>query len=137
MPVLDNAKLETFAQGLANDLTAEKAAKEAGYSDRSNHSRLRAKREKVVVRVHEIRTARKGDPDLGPVIDALMAAAKAAAENTDTKLTPAGLLAIRALLAEAGRLKGLVPPAAQLEPWGIEPDLDDETWMARFGPKPA
>jgi hypothetical protein len=133
MPILDNPKLEAFAQALARDVTAEKAAKDAGFSDRRDHARERAKGSKVVKRIKEIRVARKGDPDLGPVIDALMDAAAIAMTNKACE-SAAGLVAIRGLLAEAGKLKGFVPRTAPEDDDLMEPDLDDDAWMARFGP---
>jgi len=137
MPPFDDARREKCAQLLAGGASIVGASRDAGYPRHGTRARERAAHRDMKTRIVEIHAelARRGDPDLGPVIDALMAAAQDAKDKIGG--SPAGVVAIRGLLAEAARLKGLVPaPAPPPEPVCL-PDLDDETWMARFGPKPA
>lgn len=88
----------------------------------------------MVARVAEIRRAKALEgADLTPMIDALMAAAKDAQDNKEQ--TPATLTAIRGLLVEAARLKGLAPPPPAQPPQPRR-RMTDEEWMATFAPKP-
>ena len=95
----------------------------------------RTRRADVVARVAEIRRAKALEAaDLTPMIDALMATAKQARE--EGKKSPAVLTAIRGLLVEAARLKGLAPPPPPLQARQPRVRMTDEEWMATFAPKP-
>lgn len=131
MPVLDNRKLEAFAQALARGMQVDAASKEAGYSYGPNHARRRKKWAKVVERVDEIIKERKGggSPDIRPLIDLLVELAEQAKGAT----TGVILREARALIVEAARLKALLPDEAN-PAWAPPiPELDLDEWMARFG----
>ena len=129
-------KLEALAQLLAEDVPYRQASKRAGYAHYWKTAALeRSKRAGVVARVAEIRRAKALEAtDLTPMIDALMAAAKNAQEKLEK--TPAGLTAIRGLLVEAARLKGLAPPPPPLQSMQPRRRMTDEEWMETFAPKP-
>jgi hypothetical protein len=133
--VLDNRRWETLAQRLAGDVPFRQASKQAGYGHRWKERALkRTKRADVVARVAEIRRAKALEAaDLTPMIDALMAAAKDAQDMTEK--TPATLTAIRGLLVEAARLKGLAPPPLPAQPAQPRRRMTDEEWMETFAPK--
>jgi hypothetical protein len=133
--VLDDEKREALAQLLARDVPFRQASKQAGYVHCwKSRALARTKRADVAQRVAEIRRARALEAtDLTPMIDALMAAAEKA--QAELEKTPAGLTAIRGLLVEAARLKGLAPPPPLQAP---QPRvrMTDEEWMETFAPKP-
>lgn len=133
--VRDEEKLEALAQLLAKDVPMRQASKQAGYAHYfKSKAEERTKRPRVVARVAEIRRAKALEAaDLTPMIDALMAAAKEA-QNMKEK-TPATLTAIRGLLVEAARLKGLAPPPPP-PPAQPRRRMTDEEWMETFAPKP-
>jgi hypothetical protein len=135
MPPFDDARRELCAQLLARGSSIVGASRDAGYPRHGTRARERAAHPDMTKRLEEIHAdmARQGDPDLGPVIDALMDAAAIAMTNKACE-SAAGLVAIRGLLAEAGKLKGFVPRTAPEDDDLMEPDLDDDAWMARFGP---
>jgi len=137
MPPFDQPRRERCAQLLARGASVSKASKQAGYPRHNTRAVARAAHPAMVRRLDEIKAemARQGDPELGPVIDALLAAAKRASETEKVRDTAAGLAAIRGLLAEAARLKGLVPKPTPFFDETMLPDLPDDVWMARFGPK--
>ena len=134
--VLDDKRREALAQLLAEDVPFRQASKQAGYVHCWKGRALkRTKRPDVVARVAEIRRAKAVEvADLTPMINALMAAAESATD--ELKQTPAGLTAIRGLLVEAARLKGLAPPAPPLELPQPRRRMTDEEWMETFAPKP-
>ena len=134
--VLDNRRWETLAQRLAEDVPFRQASKQAGYVHRWKERALkRTKRADVVARVAEIHRAKALEAaDLTPMIDALMATAKQARE--EGKKSPAALTAIRGLLVEAARLRGLAPPPPPLQARQPRTRMTDEEWMATFAPKP-
>jgi hypothetical protein len=133
--VLDNRRWETLAQRLAGDVPFRQASKQAGYARPWKARALeRSKRADVVARVAEIRRAKALEAaDLTPMIDALMATAGNAQQTPEQ--TPATLAAIRGLLAEAARLKGLAPPPPE-PPRQPRRRMTDEEWMEAFAPKP-
>ncbi len=136
MPPFDAPRRERCAQFQARGASVAQASKKAGYPRHNTRAVARAAHPAMVRRIGEIKAemARQGDPDLGPVIDALLAAASEAGKCDKIRETAAGLVAIRGLLAEAARLKALVPKQAPLDYDLMEPDLPDDVWMARFGP---
>jgi hypothetical protein len=136
MPPFDDPRRERCARNLARGMSHSRASRDAGYAGRASHAKERSENPRMSERIKEIKAefARQGDPDLGPVIDALMTSATKAYEEKDVKMTPAGLVAVRGLLAEAARLKGLVPRTTIEDDDNMLPDLDDDAWMARFGP---
>jgi len=136
MKVPDEEKLEALAQLLAEDVPFRQASKRAGYVHYWKGQALeRTKRPGVVARVSEIRRAKALEAvDLTPMIKALMDAAESA--NDQLKQTPAGLTAIRGLLVEAARLKGLAPPPPPLQTPQPRRRMTDEEWMETFAPKP-
>ena len=133
--VSNEEKLEALAQLLAKDVPMRQASKQAGYAHYFKSIALeRTKQPGVVARVAEIRRARALEAaDLTPMIDALMAAAKEAQDKEEK--TPAGLTAIRGLLVEAARLKGLAPPPLPAQPMQPRRRMTDEEWMEAFAPK--
>ena len=54
MPVLQNARHETFAQGLAKGMSASKSYREAGYKPSDQHASRLARNGKVRERVAEL-----------------------------------------------------------------------------------
>lgn len=127
-------KREAMAQLLAEDVAPGLASKQAGYVDHAKKRALeQAERPDMVARVAAIRRAKAREAsDVTPMIDALMTAAELV---SDLK-TPAGLTAIRGLLVEAARLKGMAPPPAALQPLQPRRHMTDEEWMETFAPKP-
>jgi len=134
--VLEDKRREALAQRLAEDVPFRQASKQAGYVHGWKARALqRTKRADVVARVAEIRRAKALEAaDLTPMVNALMAAAKDAQDKPEQ--TPATLTAIRKLLVEAARLKGLAPPPPPLQPVQPRRRMTDEEWMATFAPKP-
>lgn len=134
--VLDNKRWETLAQRLAGDVPFRQASKQAGYVHGWKARTLkRTKRADVAARVAEIRRARALEAaDLTPMIDALMAAARDAQDKPEK--TPSTLTAIRKLLVEAARLKGLAPPPPPQQAPQPRRRMTDEEWMETFAPKP-
>jgi len=134
--VSNEEKLETLAQLLAKDVPMRQASKQAGYAHYFKSKALeRTKRAGVVARVAEIRRAKALEAaDLTPMIDALMATARDAQDKQEK--TPATLTAIRGLLVEAARLKGLAPPPPSPQTPQPRQRMTDEEWMETFAPKP-
>jgi hypothetical protein len=130
-------KREALAQLLAENVPPGPASKQAGYAHCwKDPAQARANRADTVTRVAEIRRAKAhAATDLTPMIDALMAAASGK-DADELKKTAAGLTAIRGLLVEAARLKGLAPPAPHLQPSQSRTRMTDEEWMEAFAPKP-
>jgi hypothetical protein len=133
--VSDEEKLEALAQLLAKDVPMRQASKQAGYVHYfKSKADERTKRPRVVARVAEIRRAKAFEAaDLTPMIDALMTAANDAQAKPEK--SAATLTAIRGLLVEAARLKGLAPPPPAPPPQPRR-RMSDEEWMATFAPKP-
>jgi hypothetical protein len=128
MPAFDDHRLESFAQCLAKGMRPLNASRRTGFAADANRSNVRAARADVVKRVAEIAQSNLwgGSRDLGPVIDELMAAAQEARKLG----TGAGMMAARALLVEAARLKEELP--VPLQPGDRE--LTREEWTARHAP---
>jgi len=131
MAALPDKKREAFAQALASGMTPEEATREVKYGNRDRERiRARAARADVIARVAEIPRERAlALADLAPVIERLIAAADVAAKQDSA----AALVAMKGLLAEAGRLKGLVPkpPPAPAAP---RRRLSETEWLALYAP---
>jgi hypothetical protein len=144
-----NEKREMFAQAVARGMTPVQAGVIAGYSKWRRCSYRAWANADMKARVAELiyRRARGGSNDLAHVIDELIRLVAAAeALNTAPALREA-----RAMLAEAGKLKGrlpetpiLAPPLAALPApaWPTDDDgvvlefgLSDEAWLAKYAPK--
>ncbi len=133
---LPDRRLEAFARALARGLSPTKACIEAGYNEHGKKAIARSEKAEVVARKDEIIAQRIGSAtrDVGPIIDELVLTALAARKLN----SGAALAAARGLLAEAARLKQLLPPTpeesqnARFVP--PEPVMDHAAWMARFAP---
>jgi len=125
-------KQEAFARGQARGLTQTEANAAAGYS-RRNASRV-AKNPAVQARIAELtkRIAWSETRDVLPLIESLKEAFdKALALDTGASLTAA-----RGLVAEAARLKQMLPrekDAADERARRLQP-LSDEEWTKLYGP---
>jgi hypothetical protein len=128
MPALSNGRWESFAQKLAAGLPPVPAARACGYAPEHVGRALRlAAKPIVAARTAEIvRERALAASDLMPVIDRLMALAEAAAGLNSA----AGMTAAMRLLAEAARLKTLLPRPETFVP--IEPGLSEAAWLASF-----
>jgi hypothetical protein len=128
MPTIQNPRLEALAQGLARGLGVQEATREAGYSRQYGVTRRRAEREDVLVRAAEIqRQAALDARDLTPIIEMLTDLAAASRELG----TAAAMTAAKSALAEAGRLRGLLPHAPTA-PIIRPPVLSDEQWAKQW-----
>ncbi len=126
MPALENVRLEALAQALARGLPLHAATAEAGFSRQNAMSKRRVQRPDVVKRVWEIEVERyEADADLRPLIAQLGDLADKSGELN----TASAMVAARGLIADAAKLKGLLPkPAAKAEV--LEPVLTTEEWIA-------
>jgi hypothetical protein len=125
-------QMDAFADGVAEGWPVRPAAVRAGYSPKSNCIYAWMKRPEFIARVEKHRARREpaAGPNLGPIIERLLAVAdRAALAQSD----PAMLRAVRELLAEAARLKQLLSVADAAEGPGYE--LTREAWLANFAPK--
>ena len=134
MAALSNPKREAFAEALARGHPVLRAWEKAGFAYHATRARRRMAAPDMVARVAEIRRERDGDgpADLIPVINRCMILAEAAGKIGSA----AGMAAARGLLAEAARLKRLLPPAPLSESWPEDrPELSDDEWLDKYGPK--
>lgn len=129
MAALDDPRREMFAQALARGCGPGQAEREAGYSHCAKGTRARVKSKQIKGRIAQIKKERAGgdSPDIGPVIDKLMALANAAGKLK----TAAAMVAARGFLVEAARLKGLLPAPAPPP----RRRLSTEEWLAEYAPK--
>lgn len=128
MPTIQNPRLEALAQGLARGLGVQEATREAGYSRQYGVTRRRAEREDVLVRAAEIQRQMALDRrDLTQIIQMLTDLAAASRELR----TAAAMTAAKSALAEAARLKGLLPHAPDA-PIIRPPVLSDQQWAAKW-----
>ena len=136
MAAFEDERREKFARGLTDGMPAWRAWEAAGYARNRHRARTVAAREDVKVRITEISEGRAwgGSSDLAPVIDECMRLAiKARTMNT-----AAAMVAARGLLAEAARLKALLPVAApSADASRARPALSDDEWLAAYAPKAA
>jgi hypothetical protein len=127
------AQLEIFAATYVDGATIQDAGIAAGYSPVSKAMYRRFHSDDFQERVarHKRALAPSETPDLVPVIDRLMKAADAAV----TLRSAAAMKAACDLLAEAARLKRLLP----LHERGTLPnyEMTREEWLATFAPRPA
>jgi len=125
MAVLSNARREAFCQARA----AGKSLAEAGKAGRYDNqwSRVDAAPE-VQARIAEIRRETAVDArDLVPLIEKMIGLV----DNAVDLKSAAGMREAKALLVEAARLKGLLPPPATAP---LQPPMSRQEWMARFAP---
>jgi len=102
MPLLDNARHETFAASPAKGAPLQDAFEDVGFPpDRAHACRL-AKRDVAAARIAELRAAREKAEESEPnmIIDALIGMAR----DSEALKTPAGLKEARLNLLEANRL---------------------------------
>ena len=127
--MLRNVRREAFAQAMARGTAPIDACSEAGYGRWYKQAKRLSTNAEIIARIEEIREheAGGGSDDLAPVIDALMSLAKKAAGLN----TAAAMGAARGALAEAARLKQLLPkPKTAGE---IEAEMQHEEWLEQFG----
>jgi len=137
MPTLDNPAYEAFAQALARGASVREANAEAGLTpQRPCRLNRRAERPDIVARVTELRWGQ--DVELLAIYDKLVDLAEKAGRLD----SGAGMMAAKAMLAEAARLKQSVirSPAATTAPvpaapFPTPPDLSKEEWLAAFARK--
>jgi len=132
MAAFENARMETLAQGLAAGLALHEATAAAGFSRQNGMSRRRAARADVTTRVAQIAAERIAKAaDLVPVIDQLMTLAAKA----ETMTSAAALSAARGLLAEAVKVKAMLPAkAAGRDEEPRVPNLNKEERLKAFSP---
>jgi hypothetical protein len=122
-------KQETLAEGIAMGLTGRAAGSRAGFAPTNDSFYRWLKLPEFIARIDKHRRAL--DPaatnDLQPIIARLLAAA-----DKVTATDGATLRAVRDLLAEAARLKQLLP-AEDTAPVNYE--MTREEWLAAFAPK--
>jgi hypothetical protein len=129
----DTKRFEAYAKGVAAGEPPKSASVAAGYSPNSSYYDVLFKEERFQAAVARWKVKLRGgaSPDLAPIIDDLMAGAeKAIALNSG-----AGMHAACRMLAEAGRLKRLLPLDADA---GVPHyEMTREEWLATFAPQPA
>ena len=127
MPALTNSRYEAFAHQLAKDLNPIDAAVAAGFARSQTQACKRALRPEIVARVEELKRLRGwgGSRDVGPLIDELAEAVKAARQLNSA----AAFVAIRGLIVEAARLKQMLPAPEEY----YEPPMTPEEWLKAFG----
>ena len=125
---------EAFAAARARGLSPVQAAAAAGYAHPAKRASGLAKNPELRARAEAMLERRRGGhgDDLSGVIEDLIAAARKGIDESAADAR--GLMAARACLAEAARLKmglGLTGPgAAEAEP--TEPPLDMAAYEARY-----
>ena len=126
-------QLEIFAEAYARGARIKDAGIAAGYAPESKAIYRRFHKEDFQERVrrHQRALLPAETPDLVPIIDRLMKAADAAV----TLKSAAAMKAACDLLAEAARLKRLLP----LEESASRPryEMTRKEWLATFAPRPA
>lgn len=132
MAALIKSQRERFAQGIARGMNTEEAARAAGYRAPRNCRTLDQKPD-IAARVQEIRDGIACcSRDLRPIIVELKLTALAARELKSA----AGMMASKAALTEAARLKQLLSDDGdfgRVAPDSDE-DLSDEEWIRLYGP---
>jgi hypothetical protein len=133
MPSPTEEQLDALAAGYARGLSKQAAAVAAGYSPRTSSFREHFKKQAFQDRIDKHRRAlnQAETPDLVPIIERLVSAADKAAAMP----TAAAMKAACDLLAEAARLKRLLP----LDQAAARPryEMTREEWLATFAPRPA
>ncbi len=138
-PALKEPQQEATAQGLARGLSIHKAMKQAGYTRYRKEIDELMQTPPMVERIETIKYDRDrgGSGDLGFLVDTLISLADLAADLG----TAAGVREARGLLADAAKLKALLPPeeCAPAHDLGeddeIEIDMEPEAWLAKFAPQ--
>jgi hypothetical protein len=131
MPIPTEEQLDTFALGCAKDMAICRAGIAAGYKPKSNAMYRRYHRPDFQARIaaHRRALGQAKTPDLIPIIERLVAAAdKARAMDS-----AAAMKAACDLLAEAARLKRLLP----IDEAAPSFEMTREEWLATFAPRPA
>ncbi len=102
MPILDNARHETFAQARAKGARPDQAFEDAGYVPGHGHASRLSMRPEIAERIAELRAQQTSleEARTPALICALIRAAKA----SEATVTPAALKEIRLTLLEANRL---------------------------------
>ncbi len=134
MPPLANPRREKYARGRAHGMTQRAAYRNAGYSVKSTNYEHVDKAPAVKQRVEELKDEiHWGETrDVAPVINELMRLAK---EVVKLGTVPA-IVAARALLAEAGKLKGRLEDRPDfMDSDTVEPPMTHAEWLATYAPK--
>ena len=131
MSALPDPKREAFAQAVARGVRIADAYTEAGYPCRKNATRA-ARTLWAKARVAEIMDERTwgGSRDLAGLIGLLKVAFEAAIKLNSA----AAMMAAKAIISEAARLKLLLP---RDEPMAVDDRLENltqEEWTRRYGP---
>jgi hypothetical protein len=135
MPVLDNARHETFAQHRARGMSLTQSAIAADYEKLGGSLSKTARSAPFLARVEEIkRTLDWGATrDLAPVINELALAATAAIKKAIDKDLVAWLKAAGELLKIVADLKQRLPPDPEPEE-PAEAPMTSEEWARTFKP---
>ncbi len=113
MPILDNPRLEAFAQARARGALLDDAYESAGYVLNRGHSSRLAKRQDVAERLAELRAELTAVEDISPraFIIALLRVAKAAEETkTSTSVREA-----RLALVDAAKLRNAMDKTQKVD----------------------
>ena len=113
MPVLDNPRLEAFAQARAKGALLDEAYEAAGYVLNRGHSSRLAKRGDVAERLAELRAELALAEDISPraFILALLRIAKTAEETK----TPTSVREARLALLDAARLRNALDESHKVD----------------------
>jgi hypothetical protein len=145
MPALNNPRHEALARALSRGVSVREANAEAGLSRRRVARAIGlSMRSDIVARVEELREAAEWGEAVG--LKPLYEQAMRFADEAVKLETPPAMMAAKALLTEAARIKqGLarsapqpaVPaaPVAGPAPPPARPVLSKEEWLAAFAPK--
>jgi uncharacterized membrane protein len=131
---VNKGRFEAMAQGVAAGQTTKAAAIAAGYTGTATSYYQVAKRADFKARVKVLEQERLwgGSSDLAPAINLLMRGA----EKALTLNSPAALNAAARMIAEAARLKQLLPPPP-VEARRRNYEMPREEWLATYAPKPS
>ncbi|HZK98484.1 MAG TPA: hypothetical protein VFC47_01165 [Caulobacteraceae bacterium] len=129
---LDNARYEAFAQARAAGRTTHEAARLAGYPWPEKKAAELWRRADIIARTKVIleRRGAGGSRDLGGLIDRLITLAETAVGVGDAK----GMDVARACLAEAAKLKQLLPSEPASRGSARAPAMSLPEWRAKFDP---
>lgn len=130
---VNKGRFEAMAQGVAAGQTTKAAAIAAGYTGTATSYYQVAKRDDFKARVKVLEQERPwgGSSDLAPAINLLMRGA----EKALTLDSAAALNAAAKMIAEAARLKQLLPPPP-VQGRTQRYEISREEWLATYGPKP-
>lgn len=121
MPILENPRLEAFAQARARGALLDDAYEAAGYVLNRGHSSRLAKRQDVAERLAELRAELASAEDISPraFILALLRVAKAAEEAK----TPTSVREARLALVDAAKLRNALDESHRADRRNLTIDL--------------